>query len=286
MTRTVVVSGASSGIGEACAIEMARRGWRVFAGVRRDADGAALRTKADLTPILLDVTDAQSIAAAAKTVADAAGAEGLDGLVNNAGIGIGAPLEFLPIDDLRRQLEVNVVGLVAVTQAFLPLIRKARGRIVHMGSIGGSLAVPFAGAYSASKFALEAITDAMRMELAPWNIGVSLIKPAAVATPIWEKGRQDFDAMLKRMPAQIHDLYGDAIQRALQLAGEEDRSGIAPAKVAECVAHALTAAHPKTRYVVGKQAGTRVAIGRLAPDRLRDRIVFRQTGLPGPGSAR
>jgi len=288
MTRTVAITGASTGIGEACALALDAKGWRVFAGVRKEADGAALRAKASdrLTPLILDVTDGAQIRAAAATVADAVGDAGLDGLVNNAGIAVAGPMEFVPLDDLRRQLEINVVGLVATTQAFLPLIRRASGRIVHMGSVGGSFAVPFAGPYSASKFAVEAITDAMRVELAPWRIHVALVKPGAVATPLWDRSTAIADEMLTRVPPETMTFYGTAIERMRELAAHEAASGIAPEKVATVVVHALTSMKPRTRYVLGPQAGLRVTLSRLLPDRTRDKLVVKQTGLPGEGSAR
>ncbi|HEX9697068.1 MAG TPA: SDR family oxidoreductase [Actinomycetota bacterium] len=288
MTRTVAITGASTGIGEACALALDAKGWRVFAGVRKEADGAALRAKASdrLTPLILDVTDGTQIRAAAATVADAVGDAGLDGLVNNAGIAVAGPMEFVPLDDLRRQLEINVVGLVATTQAFLPLIRRASGRIVHMGSVGGSFAVPFAGPYSASKFAVEAITDAMRVELAPWRIHVALVKPGAVATPLWDRSTAIADEMLTRVPPETMTFYGTAIERMRELAAHEAASGIAPEKVATVVVHALTSMKPRTRYVLGPQAGLRVTLSRLLPDRTRDKLVVKQTGLPGEGSAR
>ncbi|MGH2829803.1 MAG: SDR family oxidoreductase [Actinomycetota bacterium] len=282
MAKTVVITGASTGIGEACALRMDELGWRVFAGVRRDEDGEALRVKASerLTAIKLDVADAAQIEAAAKLVADAIGREGLDGLVNNAGIAVPGPLEFVPLDDLRRQLEINVVGVVATTQAFLPMIRAGRGRIVHMGSIGGSFAVPFAGPYSASKFALEAITDAMRVELAPWDIRVALVKPAAVATPIWSKGQATAREMMERMPKAAAELYGKAIAQVRKAAEHEAKIGAPPAKVATCVEHALTAPRPRTRYYVGPQVRVRAFLARFVPDRMRDSLIVRQLRLP------
>lgn len=288
MGGSVVITGASTGIGRACALAMDKRGWQVFAGVRTEADATSLKDEASerLTPRMLDVTDPNSIRDAAESVAAAVGDDGLTGLVNNAGIAVAGPLEFLPIDDIRRQFEINVVGLVAITQAFLPLIRKATGRIVHMGSVSGSFAVPFAGPYSASKHALEAITDAMRIELAPWRIHVALIKPGAVATPIWNKGAAEANERLERMPPETSRYYAAAIERMRGLAAHEAKIGIAPEKVAAVVAHALTAAKPRTRYVLGPQAGLRVTLSKLISDRTRDRLVVKQTGLPGEGSAR
>ena len=186
----VVVTGASTGIGEACALQLDRMGFSVFAGVRREADGKALEQKASgrLTPVFIDVADEVSIASAVETVSAAVGDAGLAGLVNNAGIAVPAPIELVPLDALRRQLEVNVIGQVSVTQAFLPLVRKAQGRIVNMGSIAGRLAIPFLGPYCMSKFAMEALTDSLRVELRPWGIKVSLVEPGRISTPIWGKG--------------------------------------------------------------------------------------------------
>ena len=161
----VVITGASTGIGKACALELDRRGFRVFAGVRSESAAQELQAQASarLTPVRIDVTDAASIAAAAETIARSVGDAGLAGLVNNAGIAVSGPLEIVPIDALRRQLEVNVIGPVAVTRSLLPLLRKARGRVVNMSSISGGVAAPYLGPYSASKFAMEAITDTLRL---------------------------------------------------------------------------------------------------------------------------
>src|SRR5574341_29762 len=178
----IVITGASTGIGEACALYLDELGYRVFAGVRRPSDGETLKAKASarLTPVVMDVTDVASIDRAVETVKQAVGSVGLAGLVNNAGIGVGGPLEVVPLADLRKQFEVNVIGQVAVTQAFLPLLRQGRGRIVNMGSIAGRVVMPFMGPYSASKFALEALTDAMRLEFQPWGIQVSIVEPGAI----------------------------------------------------------------------------------------------------------
>src|SRR3990172_8450526 len=185
--RCVVITGASTGIGEACALRLDKLGWRVFARVRKEADAERLKNEGSerLTPAFIDVTDEGSIMKAEETVRAVVGEAGLAGLGDNAGVGIHGPLEFLPIEDLRRQLEVNTIGQIAVTQAFLPLIRKGRGRIVNIGSIGGKMATPFLGPYAASKFAMEALTDSLRQELRPWDIHVAIVEPGSIATPIW-----------------------------------------------------------------------------------------------------
>ncbi len=280
--KSVVITGASTGIGAASALHMDQLGWRVFAGVRKQGDAEALRAQgsARLTPISLDVTDTVSISTAASAVAGAVGAAGLAGLVNNAGIVVPGPIEFLPLPDLRRQLEINVVGQVAVTQAFLPLIRAGRGRIVNMGSIAGRMATPFTGAYSASKFALEALTDALRLELQPWGISVSIIEPGAVATPIWEKSAKTAEAMLGAAPPETFVLYAEAIEALKKTAAHAAKNAVDPVKVARAVAHALTAAKPRTRYVVGREAKIQAAMALLVPDRVRDNLVSRAMRLP------
>src|SRR3990172_7462174 len=229
-TRAVVVTGASTGIGEACALRMDKLGWRVFAGVRNEADAQRLRQEASgqLTPIMLDVTDQAQIEAAAKTVGDALGEAGLSGLVNNAGVSVPGPLEFLPIDELRRQLEVNVSGQIAVTQASLPLLRRGHGRIVNIGSISGKLSTPLMGAYCASKFAMEALTDALRQELRPWGIDVAIVEPGNINTPIWQKGQTYGDEMEKRLPQEALALYRPAINALREAARKFEGAGIPP----------------------------------------------------------
>ena len=280
--KTVMITGASSGIGAACALHLDKLGLRVFAGVRKQSDAESLRAKSSplLTPIALDIADTLSVSTAASAVAGAVGSAGLDGLVNNAGVVVAGPVEFLPLPELRRQFEINVVGQVAVTQAFLPLIRTARGRIVNMGSISGRMATPFLGAYGASKFALEALTDALRLELAPWNISVSIIEPAAVATPIWEKSAKTAEAILEALPPEAGVLYGELMQAVRERSAQAEKTAIDPLEVARAVEHALTASRPRTRYLVGKDAKIRAAVALLVPDRVRDSLVAKAMRLP------
>ena len=194
MAKTVLVTGASTGIGEATALRLKGAGWDVLAGARKDADLERLRA-AGVTPVRLDVTDPQTIAAARAELGDRA----LGGLVNNAGVAVSAPIEFVPLDDLRHQLEVNLIGQVAVVQAFLPALREGRGRVVNVSSIGGRIALPMVGPYAASKFGLEAVSDSLRREVRPWGIHVALIEPGAVTTPIWDKGRETADRLEAEM---------------------------------------------------------------------------------------
>jgi NAD(P)-dependent dehydrogenase (short-subunit alcohol dehydrogenase family) len=273
----VLITGASTGIGEATALRLGGRGHRVFAGVRRPADGRRLTAVAGgdhLTPVALDVTDDAGVAAALAEVSDATGGR-LDGVVNNAGIAVGGPLEFLPLEDFRRQLEVNVTGLLAVTQSALPLLRRAQGRVVLIGSMSGRVAVPMTGAYAASKFAVEALADALRLELSPWGLGVSLVQPGAVRTPIWDKGREQVASMADRFPPDALELYADGIEGVAAGIERQEEDGIAPIEVAAAVERALFAARPRTRVAVGSDAKVAVALARVLPDRLKDVLIDR-----------
>ncbi len=276
----VLITGASTGIGNACALHMERLGWRVFAGVRKEADAQQLRAAglSRLQPILLDVTEGDSIAAAATLLHTEVGAMGLQGLVNNAGVAVGGLLEFVEIDDLRRQFEINVIGQVAVTQAMMGLLRQGQGRIVNMSSMAGFSATPVMGPYSASKHALEAISDALRLELLPWGIHVAAVEPGEINTPIWQKGLADAQRWLEKYPPLAQTLYGPLIEKAIR--SVQKTEGIPATDVAKAVAHALTATKPRTRYIVGRDAQIRRWIERL-PDGLRDRIIASQ--LPDYG---
>ena len=277
----VVITGASTGIGQACALELDRRGFRVFAGVRSETAAENLQAKASsrFTPLMIDVTDAASIAAAAKAVGATMGDAGLAGLVNNAGIVVPGPLEAVPIDALRRQFEVNLIGQVAVTQAFLPLLRKARGRVVNIGSINGALSIPYMGPYSASKFALEAVTDALRVELRTWGIRVSAVEPGQIQTPIWEKSIAAADQLSKTVAPEILSLY-EADLAALRQAVERFARRASPVdRVVRAVVQALTARRPKTRYFLGWHVRLPFKGMKMLNDRVRDWLVRKQLGL-------
>ncbi len=276
-TEAIVVTGASTGIGAAAAAELARLGYLVFAGVRSDVDASAVRAlHENVRALRLDVTDAAEVAAAA----DAVAASGLAvrGVVNNAGIAVGGPLEYLPVDELRRQFEVNLFGAVSVTQAFLPLLRPARGRLVFVGSISGRLATPFVAPYSASKFALRAVTDALRVELSPFGLSVSLIEPGSVKTPIWQKGRDGKDRLLSLMGPAAMSVYGRALDAVFAATAHEERTGMPVERVTAEIVHALTARRPKPNYLVGgsARAGSILA---LVPAGLRDRAIKKSMGL-------
>lgn len=280
--RGVVITGASTGIGAACALHLDRLGFTVFAGVRKIEDGAALQRQgvSGLIPLLLDVTDEALIKKAQAFVSEKVGNNGLYGLINNAGIAVVGPLEAVPIPDLRRQLEINVIGQIAVTQAFLPLIRQARGRIVNMGSIAGRGAMPLMGPYAASKFALEAMTDALRLELQQWGIEVSIIEPGAIATPIWEKSGKGATDLETAMPMELRSMYVAVVAAVRKVVGEAAERAIAADTVAQAVEHALTASRPKTRYLVGTDAKLRALMIKLLPDRLSDAVLTWALKLP------
>lgn len=274
--RSVLVTGASSGIGAATALRLERAGWTVFAGVRDPAEAEPLDRQSSerLQLVTLDVTDAGSIAAAVGSIEGQLAGAGLDGVVNLAGQGIPGPLEILPIEHLRQQFEVNVFGQVAVTQAVLPLLRKASGRIVLVGSIGGKVAVQFAGPYHASKYAMEAIADSWRQELHPDAISVSLVEPGPIATPIWAKAAQRIEALLADPPAgaarYVERLR--SFQDSLRSAG---KSGASPEVIAEVIEQALTTGRPKARYAAGGGAGVFGVVRPLIPQRVIDAVARR-----------
>jgi NAD(P)-dependent dehydrogenase (short-subunit alcohol dehydrogenase family) len=281
-SRFVVITGASTGIGAGCAIGCAQQGMTVFAGVRNLQAGEALQAKegAAIIPLQLDVTDDESIKRAADTVRQRVGEAGLAGLINNAGIAIGSPLEVIPLSQLRKQLEVNVIGQIAVTQAFLPLLRQAHGRIVNMGSIAGRGTIPMMGPYSASKFAMEALTDALRLELYPWGIHVSIIEPGAIATPIWDKSLNTALDVEKDMPAGAKLLYEKAARQVREAVQGAAQRAIPVDAVVQAVLHALTAPRPKTRYLVGTDAKLRAFMAKWLPDRMQDWILKKVLKLP------
>jgi NAD(P)-dependent dehydrogenase (short-subunit alcohol dehydrogenase family) len=277
MPTSVLITGASTGIGEACALHLDRLGWQVFAGVRREEDGRRLADQGSgrLEWLLLDVTDPASISGAAAQVTSRLDEAPLDGLVNNAGIATGGPVEFVSLEQYRRAFEVNVVGLVAVTQAFLPLLRRGRGRIVNIGSIGGRVSSPMVSPYCASKHAVEAISDALRIELAPWGIHTSVIEPGVVVTPIWDKGVKDMDGAMQGLPPAARERYARLIRAFRRILAGAPRRGVPTADVARVVERALVSRRPRHRYVVGMDAKVRLALQTILPRRWMDAIVLR-----------
>jgi len=271
---TVVVTGASTGIGEASARHLSGLGFDVVAGVRSE-EAAARAREAELEPVLLDVTDAASVAAAATFVEARVGERGLDGLVNNAGVAVSGPLELIPLDEWRRQLEVNLVGQVAVTQALLPALLRRRGRVVMVSSIGGRVAAPMLGPYAASKFGLEAVSDSLRREVGRLGVRVVVVEPGAIATPIWGKGREVGDEIVARGDAAARARYAGLIAAIRKAAETNARDGLPPSAVAEVIGEAMTADRPRTRYLIGREAKVRARLAQFLPDRALDALVAR-----------
>ncbi len=276
--QAILVTGASTGIGYATAHLLAQSGYAVFAGVRNEDDASRLAAAhPNLTPITLDVTKATDIRTAAALVRESGSP--LYGLVNNAGVAVAGPLEFLPLDDIRKQFEINVFGPIALAQAMLPMLREQRGRIAFIGSIAGRISAPFVGPYSASKAALASLVDAMRQELAGFGIAVSLFEFAAVKTPIWAKGRTAKDALIAKLPATAVEHYGPFIDAIVAQTEREERHGMEPAAVAQAVLGAMRSERPRERYVIGKQAKLQAVVAMLPPA-TRDRLIKKAMQLP------
>jgi NAD(P)-dependent dehydrogenase (short-subunit alcohol dehydrogenase family) len=276
VSRTVLITGTSSGIGRACAEEMAGRGWRVLAGVRRESDGEEVRALSPdrIEPVILDVTDLDAIAALPERVVGR-----LDGLVNNAGMANAGPLEYLPVEDIKHQLDVMLVAPFVLTKAMLPALRAARGRVVMIGSIGGRTSLPFMGPYNAAKAGIDGFANSLRQELAPFGVRVALVEPGAIKTRIWQKGIDAGEQLRGSLPPEAERDYGERIAKMSKAAADSERRGVPPSKVAGVVAHALTADKPKTRYLVGIDARVQAGLRAALPDRALDRVLGRLSGL-------
>jgi len=280
--KTVVITGASSGIGRATVARMIQSGWQVFATVRRPQDGDELRSAftSDLIPVIMDVTDRASIAKAAQEVSRHCVDRGLDGLVNVAGIGLVRPVEYVSPGDLQEIFNINVFGQIAVTQAFLPLIRKAVGRIVNISSVGAHIAIPFGSLINASKSAFGSFSDTLRLELHPFGIRVSVVEPGAIKTPAVEKTLGNIEAVIARLPADGGRQYGEMLRKFARRAYAREMSGSPPEVVARAVHHALTSRRPRSRYKVGKHASLLAALPKILPDGILDATLLRIAGLP------
>lgn len=290
----VLVTGASTGIGRACAVELSRAGFGVFAGVRRECDGSAVEADAaghaggvggTVRHLLLDVTDDGEVAAAVGRIDRAVGPGGLAGVVNNAGISVAGPVEFVPVDHWRRQFEVNLFGLIAVTQATLPLLRarvaaagRGSARIVNMSSIAGRIAQPVLGPYGASKFAIESVSDSLRLELRAQGIPVCLVEPGAVDTHLWDKACDAAGAMQPGHAART--VYGRLIDGVLAGADRAHSHACHPSQVARAVVACLTKRRPPTRTFVGLDAKSGAMAKRFLPDRFFDVMVGRYYAVP------
>ena len=276
-TGAVLITGTSTGIGRATARYLDKMGFRVFAGVRKQRDGEALRGESSerLTPVIIDVSDTESINNSFEIISESVSEAGLWGLVNNAGIPLEGPIEFFPIDKIRKGLEVNLIGHITVIQTFLPLIRKRKGRIINIGSIGGIMPVPFGAPYNASKAAMHALTVTLRRELLPSGIHVSLVIPGNIRTEIWQKVQEG----TRHFPQDVCERYGqalDALRKTVEKMGDK---GISPKSVAKVIASALTKKRPKTCYTVGLDAKLQTIAAMFLPDRIQDRAVLRMIGI-------
>ncbi len=276
--QAVLVTGASTGIGHATALLLAREGYTVFAGVRKEADRQRLEGEhANIRPVILDVTVPADLTRAAETIA-ASGLE-LAGIVNNAGVAVAGPLEYLPLEEIRKQFEINVYAPISVAQAMLPALRRSRGRIVVVGSIAGRISAPFVGPYSASKAALASFVDALRQELASSGIKVSLLEFASVRTPIWSKGRSEKDRLVAMMPPEAMKRYGPMVDAVVKQTEREEREGLDPGVIAATILEALRSPKPRERYLVGKRARIQAVVAMLPPG-TRDKLVKSAMKLP------
>jgi NAD(P)-dependent dehydrogenase (short-subunit alcohol dehydrogenase family) len=270
----IIVTGASTGMGASTARELAARGFHVLAGVRREIDADALRSDG-IEPHILDITVESDVAAIAGRVAADPFGRPLRALVNNAGIAINAPVEALPIDELRRQFEVNLFGHVAMIQALLPALLRSSGTVVNISSIGGKVALPTYSAYAGTKFALEALSDSLRREVSALGVKVVVIEPGAVKTEMAERGIATADRLKAGMTTEQLERYGDLIAAMSNLARSFDTDGVPADHAAEVIANAATAARPRTRYTIGRDAAVLARLARVLPDRLLDRVVHR-----------
>ena len=273
---SVLITGASRGIGRATALRLDRRGFDVIAGVRSEEGGQRLAADASdrLRVVRLDVTDGESVRAAAEAVGGR-----LDVLVNNAGIAVGGVVEALPLDELRHQLEVNVVGQVAVTQALLPALRAAAGRVVFISSVSGRTSVPALTPYAASKFAIEAIADGLRVELRAWDIDVVLVEPGSIDTDIWREGQAQLDTTVGAMSDEHRRLYAPLLEGTRKLVAQTAKRAAPVDKVVDVIEQAVTATRPRARYVAGLDAKLQIAMRTLLPARAFDAVMARLLGV-------
>ena len=278
----VVVTGASTGIGRETALYLDEQGYRVFPGVRKqkDADSLAKAGSDRLTPITIDVTDASSIEAARETVEAAVGTAGIVGLVNNAGVANAGPVEHLPVADFQKVIDVNLTGQYAVTQQFLPLVRRGEGTILFITSIGGRVASPFFSAYNASKFGLEGLADALRREIKPWKMNVVVIEPGSIATEIWERGTEEFDRAEAELGPEATRLYGKQLKAMRDVMADTAERGIEPVEVAKVIEKAIRSDSPNSRYLIGNDAKLMYRMQRLVGDKNFDKLMRRSMKLP------
>ena len=287
--KTVAITGASTGIGYSCVRQMSRAGWRVFATVRKEADREKLRADfADnVVPVLMDLENESSISAAAREIEEQLSAQALDGLVNVAGIGLVRPLEYASMRDIRQIFEVNFFGQVATIQAFSRLLRKQRGRIVNITTVGVNLALPFGGLLNASKSAFAKLSDTLRLEMHPFGVRVCAVEPGSISTPAVEKTLGDLEEVIRNLPPEAQMRYGGMIRTFGRRGYAMEKAGSSPDVVAVAVHHALTSSRPRIRYRVGKHAKLLATLPKILPEGVMDALVRRLVGLPeNSGSTR
>lgn len=277
----MVVTGASSGIGKATVLRLAKNGWRVFAAVRKEQDAKLLRSDSGIRveTVLLDVADEGSIRAAAEEVNSELGKDGLDGLFNNAGIGNVSPIEYTTIDSIRRVYEVNLFGQISVIQAFLPLLRRAKGRIVNTGSVGDHLSPPFAGVLASSKAAFASASSSLRLELRAQGIHVIIVEPGSVNTPAVDKTLGGVETQITSLPPEGARLYGVGLRRMTAAFVKNEKAGSSPDVVGKVVEKALNAKNPRTRYPAAKDSTMLINLARLLPEKLLDLAILKSFGL-------
>jgi NAD(P)-dependent dehydrogenase (short-subunit alcohol dehydrogenase family) len=283
VNKTILVTGASTGIGWATSLELAEKGWRVFAAVRKEADAKKLRdaSSGKITTVIMDIVDYESVKRGAQEIEKALGGAGLDALFNNAGISVQGPLEIIPIELFEQQIRVNVFGHVFVTQTFLPLLRKAQGRIVFTSSESGRMTLPLMAPYSASKFALEAAASALRIELRPWKIRVSSVELQTIKTPMWEKIDTSTEKLIASLPQKARDLYQNEFKTLSVFPKWQADMGISMKKAVRVIIRALSARSPKARYIVGYEARLLIYSHAITPTWMMDWIANKSLILLG-----
>ena len=284
--KSVVITGASSGIGQSCVMRMQRAGWRVFATVRKASDQQKLQTEPGVVPFIMDVEDAGSIQSAAEQIESQLQGRGLDGLVNCAGIGMVRPMEYATLEDIRKVFEINVFGQIVLTQALCGALRKNRGRVVNITSVGVNLAIPFGGLLNASKCAFGMMSDNLRLELRPFGVWMSAVEPGAISTPAVDKTLGDIEKVVEALPREAQSRYGLMLRTFAQKAYVREKAGSAPDVVARAVYHALTSSRPRIRYRVGKHAKLLATLPKILPESVMDALRLKMFGISASGGKR
>ena len=277
--KTVVITGASSGIGQSCVSRMSAAGWLVFATARKASDRDRLRGEKNVYPVIMDMQDVSSVTAAAEEVASQLNGAGLDGLVNVAGIGMVRPIEYASMSDVREIFEINFFGQLATIQSFARLLRKNRGRIVNITTVGVNIAIPFGGLLNSSKSAFAKLSDTLRLEMHPFGVRVIAIEPGSISTPAVDKTLGDLDQVIRNLPPEAQAQYGSLIRKMGRRGYEMEKGGSSPDVVAAAVDHALTSSRPRIRYRVGKHARLLATLPRILPERVMDALIRRMMGF-------